>query len=93
MALLHRAAAQFEQQAGSPRSGTSEDPVETAHQNLTAIDCGFIVCCVDRPKLLEHRGCKYCQVPFGDAPSAQAELREKMAATYSFIDNARWVHR
>jgi hypothetical protein len=65
--------------------------VETAHQSLTAIDCDFIVCCVDRPKLLEHRGYKYCQVPFGDAPSAQAELREKMAATYSFIDNARWV--
>lgn len=65
--------------------------METAHQSLTAIDCDFIVCCVDRPKLLEHRGYKYCQVPFGDAPSAQAELREKMAATYSFIDNARWV--
>ena len=78
----------FERDSSS-QLGDVDDPAETAHKNLTEINCKFIVSCVDRPKLLEEKGYQYCQIPLGDTPSAAAELPGLMREAFAFIDDAR----
>ena len=43
---------------------SSEDPIATAAKNLESVGCHWVVSCVDRPKLLEEQGFKYCVVRF-----------------------------
>ncbi len=78
----------FERDSSSQLGGI-DDPAEAAHQNLSKINCKYIVSCVDRPKVLEDRGYQYCQIPLGDSTSAAAELPGLMREAFAFIDRAR----